>query len=240
MIKKILSILLFVAITVTGFSQMTYSTDSAYVQMTPGTVQTCEIYLTNSGNHDVMLSWRMINSTLKDFGNADGAWTLGYCDCVQCYNNDFAELIKKDTCPNPLGPGETTHWYITVDPGTVAMTNAEWIVEVNNMTDGVLDTISYFLLDHPNSVNKINYSANVKNYPNPANTEMVIDYALTDVNSPVLSLYNIVGSKVATYSLNSQNGRFNLNTSNLENGMYFYTIEEQGQSIFIQKFNVLH
>ena len=240
MMKKILSILLFVAISVPAFSQLTFDTDSAYMVMESGQWKKCEIELTNSGNHDIEVSWKLINSTILDFGNPLGRWDVGYCDCIQCYFNEFAELIKLDTCPDPMAPGASIKWYITMDPGAVQIQDAEWVIEVYNHTDDIKDTLSYFLLDGPNSVSKISYNAEVSSYPNPANNEMVVNYALTNVNAPVLSVYNIVGSKVATYPLNGSNGRLNVNTADLVNGMYFYTIEEEGQRIFIQKFNVVH
>ncbi len=240
MFKKLLSIIVFVGASVTSFSQLSFSSDSSYSQMVPGVFTKCSITVSNTGNHDVMVSWRMINSTLKDFGNPDGSWAIGYCDCVQCYFNDFNLLIQQDSCPDAMAPGESVDWYITIDPGTVAMANAEWIVEVHNYTDDIKDTISYFLLDHPNSVKKINYNAEVKSYPNPANNELVVDYTLTNVNNPVLSVYSLLGSKLESFPVNKANGRLNVNTSNYENGMYFYTIEENGQRVFIQKFNVVH
>lgn len=240
MFKKLLFAILFLGTSFTAFSQLTFSPDSSYAQMVPGVYTKCSITVTNSGNHDVMVSWKMINSTLKDYGNPGGAWGIGYCDCVQCYFNDFSLLIQQDSCPDPMAPGESIEWYITVDPGTVAMDNAEWIVEVHNYTDDIKDTISYFLLDHPNSIEKVNQSADVKSYPNPAKNELIVDYSLTNVNNPVLSVYSLLGSKVASFPINEVNGRLNVNTSAYETGMYFYTIEENGQRVFIQKFNVVH
>jgi hypothetical protein len=130
-------------------------------------------------------------------------------------------------------------WYLTIDPGSVPMTNAEWVIEVHNYTDDIYDTL-YFFVGGPNAVKKVNFNANVTSYPNPAKDQLTINYELTQVNSPVLTVYNLVGSKIARFPLNGQSGRLDVNTSAFQTGMYFYAIEENGQQIFIQKFNVVH
>ena len=239
MIKKILLFSILATFSFHSFSQITYDNDSVFVDMVPGIIKNGKIKVTNSSNHGIQLSWRLLNSTLLDYGNSLGKWTLGFCDCVTCYSNDFAPLLVLDTCVDLMQPNESLDWKITVDPGSVQMKDAEWIIEVYNHTDNVYDTLSYFL-QRPNSVKEVSYNANVTSYPNPANTEFVVNYKLTNVSAPTLNVYSIVGGKIGTYSLNQVNGSLNINTSSLENGMYFYTIEEQGQRVFIQKFNVVH
>tara|TARA_R110002050_G_scaffold87066_2_gene184611 strand:+ start:15710 stop:16426 length:717 start_codon:yes stop_codon:yes gene_type:complete len=238
MIKKLL-LTIAVLTTINGFAQISFDTDSAYVMLRPGYTEKCIVTLTNSGTHDVNLTWRMISSTIKDFGAAGGQWNVGYCDCKECTNNEFTELRKLDTCPDPMIPGQVVEWYITVDPQSVAMADAEWVVEVSNNTDSILDTISYFL-QAPNSVNEVSYNANVTSYPNPASAELMINYELTNVQAPILNVYSLVGVRIGTYAINGSNGLMKINTSELENGMYFYSIEEKGQRVFTQRFNVVH
>ncbi len=239
MLKKLLLILtLFISFS--GMSQLSFDTDSAYVTMEPGTEKYCKIYLTNEGTTPAMLEWRLLSSTMKDFGNPDGTWRLGFCDCRQCYSNDFSEVIDTNTCLTPLDTGATKDWYMLVDPGSVSMRNAEWIIEVHNVTEGTYDTLSYFFLPEPSSINKVTVNADVSSYPNPAKDEFIVDYQLTNISTPVLVIYNLVGGRVATYPLNSRTGVQKVNTSEMDNGLYFYTIEENGQRYFTQRFNVIH
>ena len=238
--RNILLLFLVVAISISSFAQMTYDPDSAFTQLIAETEVDCRIKLTNNWSHDVQLSWRMIGSSIKDYGYPGGSWLVQYCDCNNCASNEFGLLNQGDTCANMLPSKASIDWYMKVDAGTIAIANAEWIVEVYNHTDGVYDTISYFLLGEPNAIKETTFNADVKSYPNPANNEMVIDYELKNLTEPIFTVYNLIGSKVASYPLNKVNGRLNLNTSNFENGMYFYTIEENGQRVFIQKFNVVH
>jgi hypothetical protein len=241
MVKRILVLIsFFAAVAGSVNAQMTYTPKSAYTELIAGTEVECRIKLTNEWTHDVQLSWRMISSTIKDFGAPGGAWLVQYCDCNSCRSNEFSPLVQSDVCADKLAPRASIDWYMKIDVGTVAIANAEWIIEVHNQTDNVYDTISYFLLDHPNSVKETSNNATVTSYPNPAKDVLTINYALTNVNTPVISVYSLIGLKVASFPLSNANGVFDINTSNLENGMYFYTIEEEGQRVFIQKFNVVH
>jgi hypothetical protein len=238
MIKKLL-LAMAVLMSVNAMAQLTFDTKFSYLEMEPGLYKKCSITLTNSGNHDVEVSWRKLNSTMKDFGESGGQWNIGYCDCIQCYFNEFDLLIQKDTCPDPMTPGQSIAWYITIDPGSVSMRDAIWEIEVFNHTDSIFDTLTYFVTA-PNSVKEVTYNANVTSYPNPVNTELMVNYELTNVSAPVLNVYSIVGVKIGTYTLNTVSGLLNVNTSDLENGMYFYSIEEKGQRVFTQRFNVVH
>ena len=165
---------------------------------------------------------------------------MQFCDCVTCIGNDFGVLPSGAQCPDAMPDGTNEEWYLTADPnGQVVTGDGMYIIEVRNTTDNITDTLVY-VAEAPNSVKNITYNANVTSYPNPANSELIVDYTLKNVSTPILNVYSIIGGKVATYELNQVNGSLNLNTSDFENGMYFFTIEEKGQRVFIQKFNVVH
>lgn len=239
-------------ITSFSFGQVSLSKDTAYINMEQGVSHKDTIVITNNSGHDVELRWSLISSNLKDYdaANPNDHWSLQFCECITCYTNDFSTLPTGAQCAAPLGfaPGANKqYWYLTINPNQQPMYNGKWVIKLDNLTDGITDTLVYLAVDpdghpnpNPNSIKETSYNADVTSYPNPAKNQLTIEYSLTNVNTPVLSVYNLIGSKVASHSLNSVNGTFDINTSNLENGMYFYTIEEKGQRVFIQKFNVVH
>jgi hypothetical protein len=88
----------------------------------------------------------------------------------------------------------------------------------------------------PNAVNDINSLGFVGNaYPNPANTEVMIPFTTTEAAEVTVSITNTVGQTVKAinagkYAAN-QKGRAVLNVANLSSGVYFYTVEANGQRI---------
>ncbi|MBN2425945.1 MAG: T9SS type A sorting domain-containing protein, partial [Calditrichaceae bacterium] len=71
-----------------------------------------------------------------------------------------------------------------------------------------------------------------QNYPNPFNPKTIISYHLSKTNRVILSVYNLLGRKVATLVSGKQPaGRYQaeFNGSGLASGIYFYRLKtEQG------------
>jgi hypothetical protein len=74
--------------------------------------------------------------------------------------------------------------------------------------------------------NVINASA----YPNPATSEVSIKFGLKQAANTNVSIMNTVGQVIATQNAGTVNtGSVTFSTANLANGLYFYTIEANGQ-----------
>ncbi len=70
----------------------------------------------------------------------------------------------------------------------------------------------------------------VKAYPNPAQGELYIPFALNATANANVTLTNTVGQVVKTQSFNNvKEGRAHFSTTDLANGVYFYTVEANGQ-----------
>ena len=69
-----------------------------------------------------------------------------------------------------------------------------------------------------------------KVYPNPSKGIMHLDYALNDDQSAILHIYNINGQVVKTYPITGQ-GTLSMDTNNLQNGIYYYIIQQTNGSI---------
>ncbi len=100
------------------------------------------------------------------------------------------------------------------------------VVVVNYITGGV-------------GIHNENISAKVFNaYPNPATSNVTIQYDLsgraasTDARIVITSL---VGNKVYTLPLSNNSGKASIDISNLVAGIYFYSIEANGQVISTKK-----
>ena len=67
-----------------------------------------------------------------------------------------------------------------------------------------------------------------QNYPNPFNPETIINYELPITNNVELSIYNILGQRVATLVNKEQRAgsyEVKFNASNLTSGIYFYKLQ---------------
>ena len=247
MIKKVLFTLAILGLAASSQAQLTFDQDTARLSMKDGVSRKANIKVSNNSNHAINFRWSLISSTLNDNDDGDGSnsnnWALQFCECVTCYTNDFAGLPTSAQCPDPLSNvagSNSVDFYLSVDPNGQAMTDGEWIIKVENLTDNITDTLVYYCEAEPLSVKSVNLNAEVTSYPNPANSEFIVNYELTNLTTPILNVYSIVGVKIGAYNLNSVQGRLEINTANFESGMYFYSIEENGQRVFTQRFNVVH
>lgn len=246
MIRNLLSLSLLLLVSYTATSQIDFDTTTSSLIMEAGTRQKANIQLTNNTGHPVQLEWSLIESTLNDNDDGDNDnsnnWELQFCDCNTCYVNFGGPIPSGGSCFDLMSSHPDSNsigWYLTVKPNGQPMIDAHFIIEVRNITDGFTDTLTYLAI-HPNSVKDVAYNAEVTTYPNPANTELVVNYDLSHVSQPTLKVYSIIGVEMAQYPLNALNGFLRIPTTQFENGMYFFTIEEKGQRIFQQKFNVMH
>lgn len=73
--------------------------------------------------------------------------------------------------------------------------------------------------------------AEVRAYPNPAQSTLYVPFKLTQASDVRLTLTNPMGQQVRTANLSqTTTGRFELNVSDLPSGMYFYTLETDAGS----------
>lgn len=69
----------------------------------------------------------------------------------------------------------------------------------------------------------------VNAYPNPANTSVEVSFSVKNNESATVNLMNTVGQVLK--SVKTNNGKATFSTSNLASGIYFYTVEANGQKI---------
>ncbi len=80
----------------------------------------------------------------------------------------------------------------------------------------------------------------VSAYPNPANTDVTITYSLKNTAKANISITNTVGQVVASKEASATaNGKVVISTANLTNGIYFYTVEANGERV-TNRFVVAH
>ena len=74
-------------------------------------------------------------------------------------------------------------------------------------------------------------------YPNPARYFVNLDYQLTSkVNSARVKVFNLLGATVKEAVMETGNGQLKLDVSDLENGIYFYSVLINGDIYKTKKF----
>ncbi|NOX47911.1 MAG: T9SS type A sorting domain-containing protein [Chlorobi bacterium] len=77
-------------------------------------------------------------------------------------------------------------------------------------------------------------------YPNPASTVVSLDYDLKDENGAKLVIYNLLGSVVRDVQINDAIGKLKVNVSDLDDGIYFYSLLVKNETVKTQKLVVKH
>ena len=75
-------------------------------------------------------------------------------------------------------------------------------------------------------------------YPNPASSVVNFDYTLPASSHAVAVIYNIMGQEMMRQELNAFEGRLTLPVSNLQDGIYFCNLTQNGQTMTTVKFVV--
>jgi hypothetical protein len=233
-----LSLVAFLGLSFGAIAQLTYDQKSDTLILENGVENKAEITIYNNDAADYDISWTLISSTLKDNDGSGNFWLMQFCECNNCYTNDFNPLPTSGVCNMPMAGGTNLKWYLTVNPNGQAFADGEWIIEVNNTTLKQRDTLSYYVMN-PNSTTNLTQEVGVTAYPNPAQDQLTIKYNAQAAMVSDVVVYNVVGAVVKTVSVSNQNGLVNVNTADLQNGLYIYELRSNNAAIATQKFNVL-
>ena len=72
--------------------------------------------------------------------------------------------------------------------------------------------------------------------PNPANSEVTFKYTFSaGTKSATISLFNVLGTKVKTLELNAEQETAMLDIADLNQGVYFYTLNIDGVNKFSRR-----
>lgn len=190
-----------------------------------GTEMIFEIDLTNisSAEQTVFL--------VRTNNNLPAGWTSSICfDSCLPYWIDSATTTS-DYGSSPLQPGETRlvalhvfpitnigTGYVQIQAGTMRNPNTRITVDLT----AIVNPVS---VDGENEIAKDYYLD--QNYPNPFNPTATINYGIKNSGNVEISVYNILGKKVATLVNGYKQAgshTVTLDASMLSSGIYFYKI----------------
>ena len=227
------------ALILTGVAQLSFSAKSDSCVLENGVDHKAKITIYNNTTTDYDVSWRTISSTLLDNDGSGNHWDMQFCECNNCYTNEFGGLPTSGICNDPMAANTSLEWYLTVDPAGNALVGGELVIEVTNNTTKQVDTLRYVVLS-PNSIIDLKNYGKVSAFPNPVRNELNIQFALQNLTSPEITIYNTLGKVIKNIRITNLNGSERINTSDYESGIYFYTLRANGKFIVSEKFSVVH
>jgi hypothetical protein len=134
----------------------------------------------------------------ENFVDMDRRLTTYYRDTLDCSYSTSLAAYTAGSDGFPLGD---LNWF----PDK----KSEWITDVKN-TEAV----------------PVNFSLQ-QNYPNPFNPSTVINFSIPKASKVTLSVYNLLGQKVASLvnsNMNAGNHEVEFNAKDLSSGIYFYSL----------------
>jgi len=127
--------------------------------------------------------------------------------------------------------------------------NDAWAVQADMLlstyTNKPVNDIAYLPSLTNSSKNKVifkpvfattNFSSEIKLYPNPANKELQVEYAIPSKTNIAIRIYNSLGQIVYMRNDLQSLGTLTLNVSSFNEGIYFIDFD----NIANQKFSVVH
>jgi hypothetical protein len=155
-----------------------------------------------------------------------------------CYSPDI--FVSPDSIVIDAGATNTTDFSGHYSPfGIVGISTIRYVFfDIDNPTDTVCVNINFSTF--PQGVKDLSNVTLYNAYPNPANNSVSFTYSDLQNSNAKLVLRNVLGSVVREIDIAGNSGKLNVNTSELADGVYFYTFLVNGNSQITKKLVIRH
>lgn len=209
-----------------------FSNDTLKIEVVPGEEAKAFFFLTNQTESpiDTYVGYE------QTMGDANTEFLMCFGNCTE---GNFAG-------PVTLNPSEE---YTLFDIAYFPATTNTVIIKVDIMkaaaTEGEYETLESFYVKYYDEVGLEQAKAtnlSLSAYPNPAVNNAKLSYAIpSNYSKAEISVRNMVGKTVATIPAKvGVKSAVNINTSELPNGVYFYSVVADGVTLSTKKLVVRH
>jgi hypothetical protein len=155
-----------------------------------------------------------------------------------CYSPDI--FVSPDSIVVDAGATNTTDFSGHYSPvGVVGISTIRYVFfDIDNPTDTVCVNINFST--YPQGIKDMSNVSLSSAYPNPANNSVSFNCSVPQNSDAKLLLRNVLGSVVREIDINGNSGKLNVNTSDLADGVYFYTFLVNGNSEVTKKLVIRH
>lgn len=178
------------------------------------------VYIKNNSTKTLDVKIKAYAKTIVSGSGASYCWSTGCFDVTttspdiyKTINSaDTAKEFHSDLSPNKFqGVSEIMYTFYNK----------------NSTTDSVSFTVFYEVIatgiDKLDQINK-----SIKSYPNPVNDYLNFDYNLGLTKQGKILIYDLIGKKVKQKNINNSENYSQVNVSDLNPGMYIWTVEIDG------------
>jgi len=158
--------------------------------------------------------------------NIPTAWTLQVCDPFACLEGSGKVGFKSDFVMPNSGNNNGVFKIDFFSNATAGIGTAKIALKSvkTSFTDTITAECKIWTVATKETVKQ---TKEFIFYPNPAKDELVLKY--NSKENIQVEIFNILGSKVKTFNL--YGGQTNINISELENGIYFLRLKDEGKTI---------
>lgn len=169
---------------------------------------------------------------------------LGMAESYFCWAQCYPNFVYTSLEAIGLTPGQTTSnfsgdldHYLALGTHRVCYTFYDSL----NVNDSASVCVDFRVTGVGiNDINAVNVQLS-NAFPNPAKNATSFRYVMSDYKSgSYAAVYNMVGSIIATIPVMSKEGLLQIPVSELQNGLYFFTIVVDGKNTSTRKFTVNH
>ena len=187
-------------------------------------------YCKNNSSSNMTLQWLIVSDSA-----APGWSYTGFCDKNLCYTYSIGASRSFS-----LAPGAQSVLELHLTPGC-------------NTGKGYVKFLLWNVADSAGSVQLVTFAVNVNPgvlcangiseaeatqvsfYPNPVRSQLRLTLS-QNISNGQIDIYNLIGSKVYSQSINSRDTTKDFDLANLETGIYVARISDNGKIIATKKF----
>jgi hypothetical protein len=186
----------------------------------------------NTSNDTIQMNWHVVGNTMPH------SWSLGYCYLGYCLTSNYIG----PTFHFNLGPANSGPMQLDVTTGTAGSTDSGsfqvhiWVTGDSVATAQTL-TYSVNLVTSCTAagINEATAPLQLSLYPNPVRSDLTVTLP-ESLNNGQINIFNLLGSKVYSQSVNSREISKDLDLSALESGVYIVRITDGSTIIATRKF----
>jgi hypothetical protein len=248
--RRLLSLFFLSAVALSGFTQNIELSDLQgnvipansstiqYVDPNAGFIYNTFLNVKNVGSATISVLCKKVQILMLD------STAVAMCWAGSCYSSETF------VSPNaqPLDPGQTNSEFSGDYMSTKMSFNfnvgesvVRWVFfNQDNVNDSVSVTIKYSTFGVGLEDGNVRQASLSNTYPNPASTNTSFGYSVPSGSDGMLIVRNILGSTMLSQPLTAGNGKYTVNTGNLSDGIYFYSLMIDGKISQTKKLIVKH
>lgn len=189
--------------------------DTLTRELEPNKLVILNCYISNLTPDSLDIEWNLISNTLQI------GWDYSLCDFGTCYPG----IPTKGTMKK-MGLTDTAFLKITINPLEISGAGIVSFVVVPK--PGEYDTVTFIFNPSLLSIVENNLTRNLHISPNPASDYIAIDFSQYPIPNTQIYIYNTLGEIVKQENFSNEERNI-LSTSDLQEGIYFLSLQTEGQ-----------